>query len=683
MDNRASKRPTKRASTGDLGDIDDIGDTSRRGPVAGRALRTSESGTRPTRRRSRRGSRFQPYPQTSTALFKPDNDNDDDGRPRKRVKRRATRDWGHGPDRDDDEDSSPDYDVDDFNAEDNPLKRPGDNRTTMGLEFEFIMAVARRAGHVPDSHPNDNRWLSERMVGLGNGDPNFSLTVTNQIIDVLRNNGVVAVKIADAFPGLDYTLSLEHDPDYDPNAHLINMWVGNHEWKHDLGRQDAARDCLQQFLNQYSQFHIDNGLQVHQSLASTAEPIAMTKFRNWIVGAPDDEIVQEVCTAFMQILPPLLEERKIEFNEAQSNEVDPNCVMLHGSDTKYFSWSCTEDPSVSAGFIYKRHYHIPPESVPLGPLIMGGPARMELPEPPELYSWHSPELISPILDFNNPNTFPTIQRACAAVRNNFRVHKPMSAYGAGLHVHFGQEAGWTLLHLKKFSALWLILEQTLERLHRIDRSAEDSVYTYNLRIHSNLARAFSEGKPGVLSNLANFDPQKSARYRNARRRHIPPDARAHIPQYMRDMIEQLWQYDTISKLNHGMTSRGSYGSLRYRFTGQKLSNPPSWGSTQTLEVRLMQGTMDADHIRRWATVIERMIIFSRDTTAQQYNQGLQTMVTGAQTPWTVMGVPQVDVEWFGLHNGAKGYFEYPDKDKVNWADPFMVPGYADTHRPHA
>jgi len=76
---------------------------------------------------------------------------------------------------------------------DDPPRRPGLRRTTMGFELEFLLAVAP-AGGGPDPHPGDGRWLCPALDNIDMNSSLYEYTVCNRIIDELRSRNMAARK---------------------------------------------------------------------------------------------------------------------------------------------------------------------------------------------------------------------------------------------------------------------------------------------------------------------------------------------------------------------------------------------------------------------------------------------------------------------------------------------------------
>ncbi|KAI0152118.1 hypothetical protein F4776DRAFT_669930 [Hypoxylon sp. NC0597] len=567
---------------------------------------------------------------------------------------------------------------------DNPPTRPGLGRTTIGVEFEFLAAVQPSVEATGDPHPLDDRWQARNLGDLEPDDERFRVTVRNAIIDTLRANGIVAVKSEERDIGLiptsefDWSDSLEdsdqeQDIETATNRQVLDwhgVWVFSPALTSNANIESAARHLLESF----EEFHTNNGLDIHRTSMALVRKLANEDVRRFVQEAEYEERVR-VADLFYRRAEELIKREKMAHRAREAAEIDPLSVPLLGASLKYRAWACTIDVSVGSNDVLVAHYDIPDGSVPdLANLPPGdlGPAR--------LYDWFPGELRTPILDYNHPQTYPSIQRACASLRNVYRIHKPMSVLGTGLHVHFGQEGGWTLLHLKKFASIWILFEESFERLHRRDRS-NDNFFATPLRTKSAIARAFLPYPIFVerLSDLRKRNPQMAEYYRQRMDEHIPTLSQDLFPQNIKDVIREIWIYDSITKLCEGLGGDG-YGSVKFRCAGQYLSSPIDSFHTQTLEVRLMQGTMDADHIWRWITICYQLLIYARDTDPEQFYNGILAMLTSAQTPSQVLGIPQEIMNWFAARLDGQGqYFVYPDNDRVNWANPFMSRGHGETH----
>ncbi|KAI2465860.1 hypothetical protein F4781DRAFT_407605 [Annulohypoxylon bovei var. microspora] len=446
-----------------------------------------------------------------------------------------------------------------------------------------------------------------------------------------------------------------------PNIQTLMHWRGNYQWDRNLSNSDNCITGAGQLLDQFIIFHTNNNLELFRTKESTLQVFSTDRLPAFIQGLGTDvQNNKETYDWIAQIWLHGFKEAQERYEERQATRIDHQSVTIEGADPKYYAWTCTMDYTVSIDGVQFENYEIPYGSVQpnLADVQLSG--QYFLLEPPRLYKWWSGELKSPIYDCNNPGTFEMIGRACKALRDTYRIHKPMSATGTGLHIHIGQEKGWTLLHVKKFTTFWLIFEESMQKIHRFDRS--QATYSMPLRIDSPIARAVAcYDDREYLSDLRNRNPQLSNEYVQRMNMHVPFDITLQkIPEEIRDMIAEVWQYDTILGLNAG------------------LSGPRDFAST--LEFRMMQGTLDFEHIWRWMSICKGIVEFSRDSTPQQFQDAIRNILTDTIHPAHYLGVPVDYFQYFvDRQNPSTGFFEYPDADRVNWTDPFMARGYGDVY----
>ncbi|KAI1450631.1 hypothetical protein F5Y02DRAFT_426756 [Annulohypoxylon stygium] len=579
---------------------------------------------------------------------------------------------------------------------DNPRLPNGPNRTTVGVEFELAMAVSR-VKEAPDSHPNDGRWLSENLVDTAM-DWTYRVTVRNHLIDTLRKHGITANKTKEKELDVNYVnrsplLNLE-DGKQCPNFSKLVDWEPYYEWDERDNLLDNCKAAAQEMSEQFVLFHVEKSLDFYKTRKESLESIAKNKLLKGIqnISEPSDKL-QDINNAVTGRWQENLEKLQKQFEKWDASHVDIDAVQVDGADPKYYAWTCSVDHSVKIKEADSEDYTTTSKSFP--PLPVDDYLLNQ--EPVLRYRWWPGELKSPIYDYNNPASLETIRKVCAAVRDTYRTHKPLSSIPSGLHIHFGQEGGWTLLQLKKFSTFWLIAEELLERLHREDRSG--NFWSMPLRSSCPIIEALRSSSDyqktphkRVRENLPdtkNKNPRLSYEYEHLKDIHVPFDIYAPFnirggPSFnddIRDIITEIWQYDTITNLRLGLNAFADTPCVRWRVTGEQITNKPDHkiSSFQTLEVRMMQGTLDADHVWRWMSICEGMVRFSRDSTPEQFRNGLRGMITLTKDPANVLDVPTKYFTWFRQRQNDKGYFEYPDKNKVDWSDPFMAPGYADVY----
>ncbi|KAI1086581.1 hypothetical protein F5B19DRAFT_501194 [Rostrohypoxylon terebratum] len=571
----------------------------------------------------------------------------------------------------------------------NPSLPKGKNRTTVGVEFELTLAVSRRHRNMQDPHPNEGRWLSDNLIDEDDNNWAYRVTIRNLVIDTLRSYGVVANKTREFELAIANRFDRDVLVDLEEGKECINYprladWQPRYEWEPTANLVDNSITAAQEMGEQFIQFHSDNGLEFFRTRPESLGKIAEEKLLNGMqnIPEPNDTKNQEINAHLKSHWLQYLRDKRKQFVENEAQHVDDHAVQVPGVDPRYYAWTCSVDYSIEVDEIETEHYRVTPETFDPGPVGLNGHSNT----PIFRYKWWPGELKSPIYDYNNPATLDTIRKACAAVRDVYRIHKPMSALGMGLHIHFGQEGGWTLLQLKKFTTFWLIAEPLLERLHREDRLYNfygmplRQVSPISVGLSSNASDPFTRRARENLPDTENRNPLLAYEYEVLMGLHVPFDEppSATFNNHIRNMVTQVWLYDTITGLNNGMTNPTDYGYIKYRVDGGKISGDAKT-VFQTLEVRLMQGTLDADHVWRWMSICEAMIRFSTESTPEQFQNGLRGIITLSQAIQDVIGVPSDYYTWFIERQNERGYFEYPDQDIVDWSNPFMAPGYADLY----
>ncbi|GAW10967.1 hypothetical protein ANO14919_003050 [Xylariales sp. No.14919] len=574
------------------------------------------------------------------------------------------------------ESSGDETDVDDDSEEeeqtDDPPLRPGRNLTTMGFEFELLIAICRSSESMPDPHPRDGRWLSETeaIIKKDEDSRSWKYTCRNKIIDFLVAQGVSAHKTEER-SWIDVEDSTDTDFQWwdsleyqNPNQNdQLSNWKGNWLWNSDESEDVNVAQGVNELCTQFLQYHHDNNLAPYM----TRQAVIMS-VRDSVVSMIQGDSTSigrlRIMTIWYEKMSDIIRNEKMMHYSAEGDP-DPNLIPGLSVGARYTKWSCTDDISIKSLMPKYTDYVIPEGSIPTEP-----DTQRPVGYPPDLYRWFGAELVSSVLDYDNPQTQLTLRTACAAIRDAMRVHKPMAIIGSGVHIHIGQQAGWTLLHLKKLVTLWHLMEPSIFRLHRRDR--EQSEWCTPMT-DCDLARLVFSRENRYSAVGANMMGPNKALYENYMNEYIP-DFRAH--QALFEFLSHIWMYGSIDSLVRGL--RADASCISWRVGGNKLSDPPGL-RLQTLEFRVMQGTLDAEHIWKWAGVLERLVIFARDSTAEVFRNALAAVMTG--TIPDEVGLNKDDLAWFASRQTDDGYFAYPEGGAINWSDPFMVRGYGDTHNP--
>ncbi|KAI1470915.1 uncharacterized protein F4812DRAFT_456925 [Daldinia caldariorum] len=600
------------------------------------------------------------------------------------------------------------------------------NRTTVGVEFEFLLA---QEGHSSkdvniDPHPEDNRFLATTLEipqeAMGATYYMRKLAIRNEILHQIRQCNLAAANTVDdwGLAGVGFIATPEfgwggryNQPEVVTDVKL-DIWHNRFFWDINVGPDVASTNRLNreaaraEMLNEFDQFHADNGLALHETTHQYIDAISDERLEfSYARGHKRPAQYRAARTEFRESAKREVSRAMLEYErELEASQRDPNFVEVPQAMAKYSAWTCHGDETQLLNPVHHPELHqytidsyriSQLDRINIPPSYLNPAKDGFVQDPREAYEWFEGELVSPIMDFNHHDTIPAIQRACAALRDNFRIHKPMSTIHSGLHIHFGMEQGWTLLHLKKFTTLWLILEENLEKLHRRDRSDGSNAYVSPHRTMSPIAQQLRgvASEYDYLTDIETTDPTAYAANMREMGQHIPSSTlyNDNVEESVRNAVTEVWKYETISKLASGITPGGAAldianlhtSYMRYRMEGDTLSVPNN-EVPSTIEIRMMQGTLDADHIAHWMRICERLVIFSRDSTAVEFFNGISDLAAGSRDLQDIIGIPAATMDWFRSRvpqgsDGQDGYFRYPDNDKIDWSDPFMVPGYGDTH----
>ncbi|KAH9904150.1 hypothetical protein F4778DRAFT_84382 [Xylariomycetidae sp. FL2044] len=175
-------------------------------------------------------------------------------------------------------------------------------------------------------------------------------------------------------------------------------------------------------------------------------------------------------------------------------------------------------------------------------------------------------------------------------------------------------------------------------------------------------------------------------YRATCEAYVPLGSLADEP---RIFIENIWQFDSITALCKALRAHAEteQGSVNWRLSGTTTTYPgDETKSTQTLEFRLMQGSLHGEHIRHWMSICHALVTFSRDADpglfratiaflAQTVNSDVPANIEPVFTQ--ALKLPAEVLNFFLLRVKPGGGFEYSNKDVVDWTDPFMTRGDGD------
>ncbi|KAI1134411.1 hypothetical protein F5Y05DRAFT_422713 [Hypoxylon sp. FL0543] len=601
-----------------------------------------------------------------------------------------------------DREKLPDRTIDEDDDPDNPvLCQPDEDEDCIEIKFA-LAACSRTAGK--DPHPEDGRWISQRLAELSytvaeQDDKNYETVkkyILRRILKILTRNRLPAHEPE----GLD----VPNDQDSDIGEEVHTDWseaIRNFtvEAQYDFRRSHYDNGVLgYNFANEFSAYCSANGYNIG-TMSQEDMDEAVERVEDCLGWVNVTQLTQ-VCIQFGIRLASHREQlRQLEIKSLEKAE-DPFYTKVIGLEDRYKAWTAVEDARVKGdGFssMTPDRYEIPPHRS--GEIPM------------EEYVWFAAQVASPAMPAASLRTYRAIELACFTLRNYLRIHKPME-YSTGFHVHMGHKHGWNLLQLKRFATLWFLIEGVLIHLHRKDRESKYmDAWIAKMGQGTKLAQTLWHPDPEIrlkVHCLPQTAPETRARNEAEMQRNVDMES---LSPRREEFIRNVWQYTRIDDLADAMS--GGYSkkhegfvrpAVRMRVTGHKKTDlpntltetnkqgPPKATNTQTVEVRTMHGTVDANHINHWLQVLRRLSYWVRRAPEGDFRDLTGDIAATIKGPrhlghlLLLLRVPVRTRRFFFLpHNRHRGqkigrdWFTYPDKDRVDWNRPFVVPTHGATH----
>ncbi|KAI1470308.1 uncharacterized protein F4812DRAFT_468948 [Daldinia caldariorum] len=546
----------------------------------------------------------------------------------------------------------------------------------------------------PDPHPRENRWLSQQLAekqAFNENNPDyfwylqqFKDYAVRRIVRLLLRNNIQALesnrtKLSENIEESDF----EDDIKVDWPSALRKFTVRE---RYDPRRTHYQNGLIGfRFVDEFHTFCEENGYDILRMKRDDIRA-ACHRVDECLYDWPLDVHRTQINTYFEYKLSQSCEDRKaLDVLSLRSAE-DPIRVEVRGIQKNYKAWSVIEDVSLDGDGMDPSRYNIP--------------TLQESKNPMKDYWWFGAEVVSPPLAFDSQRSIEAIKKVCNVLRSNLRCHKPMEA-SSGFHVHLGHKHGWNLLQVKRFITLWVLTESSIVHLHRKDRGVRPR-WAAPLMESTCLARALSSadmlGRFELSGCKPRSSPSEKARNLQNLARHVNLEL---LDAQRSEFLQNVWQYATISELTDAMAGALQDGlrffqpALEIHLRGDKTSNLSGKRTTGTIEIRTMHGTLDADHIIQWVAVLRRYLHYARDASADEFK-----MITKAfseiltSSPHKVYDIlrvlepPPETVYYFMSAVNRRGdakldqdWWVYPDEDRVDWSNPFMVPGHKATHGP--
>ncbi|KAI0905813.1 hypothetical protein F4823DRAFT_627555 [Ustulina deusta] len=594
---------------------------------------------------------------------------------------------------------------------------------TFGVELEFLVVQCPKVKMdtdgkfvTVDQHPKDHRWLSTMLSSWEvdymrkmrhredielyldrndtycdylneSGNERRSQYSRTKLTRVLRDRGLVVIKWPEAsinrreehikfVPVNNFNESEESDDEREedfPNMSRLGNFKSSYDYDESRTIDRNLSEAAEKWQHDYENYHRENNLKIYRTRGGDITTLAN---KMTIEGCPDlaDYRLRSIREVVAQGLRFKRTEWKQQRENERNNQIDPLHVPVPGLRQQYKAWTVTTDLSVDGTGMTKIRYAYPNSEAPW-----------------DEYYWFGAEVVSPVLPMGDERSREAVRVACGSLRDAFRCHKPMRD-STGLHIHLGHTRGWTLLQAKKFATFWFLTEMTIHQLHRYDRHI-DRKWCAKIRNRSRLWCALfsvvdEERRDCAGAIQASHPPSQRREYEAIMEANVPVDR---VTKDERKLLYYLWQYDSITALNEGL-GQNQYcrTGIKWRIRGQNSSleeypqEPEEPKEPGTIEVRIMQGTLDADHINNWVVVLEHIVHVVRNLSEEKFQVFLRQFLACRtyEQLLTLLHVPDDIQEYWKdpkRRDSKREFWEYPDKDEVDWIDPFMVSGHKATH----
>ncbi|KAF2967179.1 hypothetical protein GQX73_g6406 [Xylaria multiplex] len=535
---------------------------------------------------------------------------------------------------------------------------------TFGVELEFLVVQCPKDEYL-DIYIGENGTYSD-------------LNDLTKLTRVLRDRGLVVIKSPEGdineeeyalshVPINDFSESEASDDEREENfSNRSRLGNFHSQYQYNLFKDNNENisSALLTWQQDYNEYHRKNGLKIYRTRDQDIKDLANDRCTvSWWPG-----ITQEQLQKFRVILEQRLRQYRNISKQQRENErnrqIDPLHVPVPGLRQQYKAWTVTVDGSVNgAGMTQERYANANGSKHPF-----------------DEYFWFGAEVVSPVLPMGDERSREAVEVACGALRDALRCHKPMEV-STGLHIHLGHTKGWTLLQAKRFATFWCLTENTILRLHRRDRDM-DRKWCAKMKWGSRLWRALYSRSQSEREECASI-PQ---RHLGDKKLGFEADMNANVPcgdliWTSNVFIYYIWQFDSITALHEGLgENQYCRTAIKWRIRGQNSSlegDPDEPNEPGTIETRVMQGTLDADHINHWVVILEHIVDAVRNMEDAEFRDLIRRLLLDKSQDGflRLLGVPE-DVREYWRNPKRRDtddrFWEYPDKDKVDWADPFSM-----------
>ncbi|KAH9899121.1 hypothetical protein F4778DRAFT_187194 [Xylariomycetidae sp. FL2044] len=554
----------------------------------------------------------------------------------------------------------------------------GDDFLTVGFKFELPIAAALKVDTDPYS-PDDARWL-ERSVG---GDsPDFANSALRGIRDTLNKNSIKVIEKDHNEEDASYHQEMEELDDAVAGvvapAALPSLTGGSAARRARLARRiedladqvwDIARAVLdtdKKDLHLYEERHVD----------AAADFIDYSR-----IGAITASEANQVRDRIRH---------RIKVERHRARRVDYH-VDLPGMKPRYRLWSVshmTHVGPVTNTQQYRNTPRFPYGGRPLAPF--------------DNFRFLMTRLSSPVMMAGTQRIKTVLTEVMGVLQNQFRIHREMSGLPVTTAITFSRAQGLTLLQLKRFLTLYLIVQPHLAKLHRRHRSDRTAARQCgSVRECSRLGAACRQVPPQRLAGDDVFPsnvPETQVYFHDQMEDNVPTGRLfRHLGHDDENFVRAIWQVRSVEDLALAL-STGSAGqrtdvmikAVGYRRTEFDAKNRPAELQAVlerlpyalpdryrgVVEFRPSQLTFDPVYVTDitmvYLVVLRNATSLDRDAFRNLLAELLMNPPDGVLTALSIGKATQARLR-HGLRPSTRGYWEPEDSEHVEFTDPFYPP----------
>ncbi|KAI3326940.1 hypothetical protein HD806DRAFT_378220 [Xylariaceae sp. AK1471] len=338
---------------------------------------------------------------------------------------------------------------------------------------------------------------------------------------------------------------------------------------------------------------------------------------------------------------------------------DPLAFYLPRSRRRYLTWSVSHDEHATQKNVLSTHYEHCPSDDAVRPI--------------DLYHWVPIEVASPVFsgaDENAEEVNVALRLVCDKLQHRFRTHHcALPTLDLTTSIFIGHSEGFTLLELKKFVTLYMMIERDLARLHRRHRSTLNGRWPCEpVRVRSRLGTLVEQPLDVPLVDPLKIMPHPSQGVREALTElmhdHFGVAGLINLMDNGDELfIRAIWLYTSVSDLARALETTGAPNrtslAVRCAGRGERTSHlrkdsdlifeanarEPSFPGEidrhrGVLEFRFMGQSLDSEAILSWASICGKIVRAARETSPVAFRELIHLITHGGVSLTTLFDVPE-------------------------------------------